>query len=136
MKLTTEQIKQLIKEELSVLLEESVTRDERKRAKSIKFNNVTFLVIPLTNEELERAQPKHQEPEVNYEGIYRIKYEKDAKKTQHLYNAARKNFTDKELESYGIDPKGSINLVAYISHPKPEDSKAVYQAIRNFLLMR
>jgi len=144
MKLTTEMIKQLIKEELSAVLEEGLTPEERKRAKPITYKGVKFLVVPLTDNELERADPKFKEPKERYEGIYRIKYEKDSTK-EHLYNAllgssAGKNYspayTDKQLKSYKIDPTGPINFVVYISNPDPKVSKAVYQALRPFLLMR
>ena len=144
MKFTTEMIKQIIKEELSAVLEEGLTPEERKRAKPITYEKVKFLVVPLTNDELERADPKFKEPKERYDGIYRIKYEKDTSK-EHLYNALlgysmgkkySPAYTDKQLESYGIDPSVPINFVVYISNPKPEVSKAVYQALRPFLLMR
>ena len=133
MKLTNNQIKQIIKEELQSVLKEYVTAKLRERAKSVTYNGAIFEVVPLTKNELDDVQPKDKEPQQNYAGAYLVKYEEDAERP-HLYNELKNNqFTDQELQALNIDPQGSVNFVVIINNPDENKEKSIYDKIKSFL---
>jgi hypothetical protein len=146
MKLTIQRLKQLIKEELQ-RLEEGVTLAQRERGRMMRYNGATFLVIPLTDSELEKVDPQFVMPKERYDGIYEIKYESDPQK-EHLYNAilglSKKKkysplFNHNEFANYGIQVNPNrpfetpINFVAYITNPDPNVSKNTFESIKQFL---
>jgi len=147
MKLTTQRLKQLIKEELAKIIDEGLTKPQRERAKTMTYNGATFNVVPLNDQELEDADPKIGIPKERFFGIYQVKYTSDINK-QSLYNAIvgysqGKRYTGLfnylDFPSWGIkvDPSNPFgrpyNFVVTLYDEDDANNKDVFMKIKNDL---